>query len=871
MRGIPICEPGGHGTFLPIFEWEDRLALDTRAVMYFVLASYCFLGIAIFADVFMVAIETITSQEVETEVRVSGRVRTVRSQLWNPTVANLTLMALGSSAPEILLACIELVSGNFYSGDLGSSTIVGSAAFNLLVISAVCIVAVPSPSQRKVSDVSVLSVTASFSVFAYLWMIFILMVNSPDVVEVWEGAVTLMLCPFLVVAAYATDVGALSRASRAVGRIIGVVDMETGMGVDRELLARTRADLVAQFGDVNEETVREVAIRAARHQTRRQSRAYYRLASTSAAYGRRPPRQAVGTHANRFSQTQLLQPLTKAGSIGVSFASPRCCVLENLGKVELRVILDYTAVHAAESTTVTVTYSTKDGTAHAGYDYIAATRSKLVFEPGETTKIIEVPIIDDDEVEEDEYFDVELLDAVASTPRAASAAGLGSPEPPTCTIGPFPANRVTIIDDDLPGVLAPARDHVRVKLGETVASVVLDRHSGAAGRVSCSYVCEDASARAGVDYEHREGTLVFESGMTTREVSVPLFLRRQEDDKAREEPRTFKVTFRDPTGGAVFEARDDPSAPAKKADKSGWLSGLAGAGGAADAPDSVTTLVTVDGDSLGRQARVSDLLMLSRGATLGWGSWGDQFRDAWAGPAASGGEGSGGDGTRDEERPGAVAWVLHVVALPWKLLAATVPPAPYWNGKVCFAVALLYIGVVTAIVGDLAALVGCALGMPELIVGITLVALGTSLPDTFASRRAAIDDPDADACIGNITGSNSVNVYLGLGLPWLGGALYWQSMGATPDWAERYPTMVLQHPYGAFVVPAGDLGFSVTVYVSIALCVFIVLGLRRQLYGAELGGPSFPARSSAMFLVILWFVFIYLVSEYSIPPRASAA
>lgn len=55
---------------------------------------------------------------------------------------------------------------------------------------------------------------------------------------------------------------------------------------------------------------------------------------------------------------------------------------------------------------------------------------------------------------------------------------------------------------------------------------------------------------------------------------------------------------------------------------------------------------------------------------------------------------------------------------------------------------------------------------------ITLVALGTSLPDTFASRSAAVMDPDADASIMNVTGSNAVNVLLGLGLPWFLGALY---------------------------------------------------------------------------------------------------
>ena len=36
--------------------------------------------------------------------------------------------------------------------------------------------------------------------------------------------------------------------------------------------------------------------------------------------------------------------------------------------------------------------------------------------------------------------------------------------------------------------------------------------------------------------------------------------------------------------------------------------------------------------------------------------------------------------------------------------------------------------------------------------GITIIALGTSLPDTFASRTAARQDEYADAAIGNVTG-----------------------------------------------------------------------------------------------------------------------
>jgi Ca2+/Na+ antiporter len=58
------------------------------------------------------------------------------------------------------------------------------------------------------------------------------------------------------------------------------------------------------------------------------------------------------------------------------------------------------------------------------------------------------------------------------------------------------------------------------------------------------------------------------------------------------------------------------------------------------------------------------------------------------------------------------------------------------------------------------------------VIAITFVALGTSLPDTFASKAAAVGEKNADNAIGNITGSNSVNVFLGLGLPWLIASIY---------------------------------------------------------------------------------------------------
>merc|ERR1719428_1733705 len=50
-------------------------------------------------------------------------------------------------------------------------------------------------------------------------------------------------------------------------------------------------------------------------------------------------------------------------------------------------------------------------------------------------------------------------------------------------------------------------------------------------------------------------------------------------------------------------------------------------------------------------------------------------------------------------------------------------------------------------------MMGCTMGVPNEVTAITFVALGTSLPDTFASKTAAVQDEYADASIGNVTGS----------------------------------------------------------------------------------------------------------------------
>ena len=112
-------------------------------------------------------------------------------------------MALGSSAPEILLSIIEIVSKGFQAGELGPGTIVGSAAFNLLCITAVCVMAVDKP--KRINSFNVFLTTAFFSVFAYIWMFLVISVISKERLDIWEAVITFMWFPILVILAYIAD------------------------------------------------------------------------------------------------------------------------------------------------------------------------------------------------------------------------------------------------------------------------------------------------------------------------------------------------------------------------------------------------------------------------------------------------------------------------------------------------------------------------------------------------------------------------------------------------------------------------------------------------------------------------------------------
>lgn len=77
----------------------------------------------------------------------------------------------------------------------------------------------------------------------------------------------------------------------------------------------------------------------------------------------------------------------------------------------------------------------------------------------------------------------------------------------------------------------------------------------------------------------------------------------------------------------------------------------------------------------------------------------------------------------------------------------------------------------------------------------------TFIADTFASKVAACQDKYADASVGNVTGSNAVNVFLGIGIAWSIAAIYHACHGERFE-VEPGKSVPIQHYcFQCFFVP----------------------------------------------------------------------
>ena len=448
-----------------------------------------------------------------------------------------------------------------------------------------------------------------------------------------------------------------------------------------------------------------------------------------------------------------------------------------------------------KKTAAEVRVLTIDAEALAGDDY-EKVDTVLKFKQGESTLYIDVTINDDDNWEPDEDFFVQLLD----------------PNTGEELQGMDTRTRVTIIDDDKPGQICFEESKaIKALATEECAEVVIVRKNGSDGKVTINYETvqldqSEHTATPGVDYEHSTGTLVFEQGETSKTISVKIL---QRDVEVRDESFGMQLSDITPAG-------------AKLSKKSFMI---------------VNIVTDVEGKK--KQEALAQLLQKIE----------DEEEQTWAGQFVTAcmlhpTKNEDGEITDIDAMEG----LLHFICIGWKLFFSLIPPAHYGKGAPSFVISLAMIGVVTYIVGEFANLFGCVLVIKPSITAITFVALGTSLPDTFASMAAASAEKYADSAIGNVTGSNSVNVFLGLGLPWVIATL----------WENGTDTATKGYESSTYFVPASSLGFSVVVFCVCAIICIIFLVIRRFTVGGELGGGQTGRMGSAIFLISLWMFYIIM-------------
>lgn len=78
---------------------------------------------------------------------------------------------------------------------------------------------------------------------------------------------------------------------------------------------------------------------------------------------------------------------------------------------------------------------------------------------------------------------------------------------------------------------------------------------------------------------------------------------------------------------------------------------------------------------------------------------------------------------------------MHFLTVFWKVLFACVPPTDYLHGWACFIVSIAIIGLLTAVIGDLASHFGCTIGLKDSVTAVVFVALGTSVPGESRNSR----------------------------------------------------------------------------------------------------------------------------------------
>merc|ERR1719394_1618224 len=748
----------------------------------------------------MESIEMITAQEKEVSIKdpKSGKTQVVVVKVWNETVANLTLMALGSSAPEIMLSVIEIMAKNFKAGDLGPGTIVGSAAFNLFMIIGLCMYVIPDDEVRKIKHLRVFFVTATWSVFAYVWLYLILGAISYGVVESWEGILTFLFFPATVYTAFVADRrmffykyfdkkyrvqrGVIvqsekgdieSRAQEKFKEFEDLEDMDPALAeFERNRRAYIQAMKRIRLENPNIALIDlETKAREEVMSKGPKSRAYYRAQATRKMAGKEDAKKAFSKQLAAEADAEKAAAEAAAaeesaekkddGITRILFDPPHYTVMESVGTFEVTVVRDGGDLN----TTVQVDYKTEDGTASSEGDYIEAVGT-LTFGPGETQKMVTLEVLDDDVFEDDEHFYIRISnlrrkDGMPINSIAVEEDGKRSQQP-SIQLGTPHMATIMILDDDHGGIFGFEDSEAEIVESVGMYELKVQQISGARGKVAIPYNTEDGTAKDGEHYEAQEGELIFCNEETEKTIEIPIT-----DEESYEKNLIMYVNIGEPrqiAEGKEGEGIDYSILDAKNPEDLTEEEKIALLG--RPCLGNNTKLQIRIRESKEFKSSVDKLMAKTNNSLMvGSSSWLEQFTSAFEVQADDDEEGEEGE-EGEEKMPSCGDYIMHFLTLPWKLIFALIPPTGIFNGYPTFVISIAFVGLCTAVIGDVAGHLGCFINLKDCVNAIAFVALGTSVPDTFASKTSAIEDDTADNSVGNVTGSNAVNVFLGIGIAW---------------------------------------------------------------------------------------------------------
>ncbi|MFN3644647.1 MAG: Calx-beta domain-containing protein [Gemmobacter sp.] len=182
---------------------------------------------------------------------------------------------------------------------------------------------------------------------------------------------------------------------------------------------------------------------------------------------------------------------------------------------------------------LTYAYTTADGSARAGSDYIAKSGT-VTFEAGQTKAVVAVEVRGDMRIEPSEFFHLVV------TPDANIAGG-----------GAGAVGTATILDDDAGGVLPvvsiAGHNTTEGSAWSTGVPFTVTLSQAAVDNVTVGYRTVPGTAAAGTDFTARTGTLTFAPGETSKTILIPGAF----NDATPETDKAFMVELFDPAG-AVF-------------------------------------------------------------------------------------------------------------------------------------------------------------------------------------------------------------------------------------------------------------------------------------------------------------------------------